>query len=441
MTPGDTHAPLRPIAVILRAIVAIAIVTAAVAIAGALVASKPEAQRTTTPPKPPSLPAIVAAQLPVAPVVEGHGTARPKNSADLSSQVSARVIERPASFEPGLPVRAGDVLLRLDPSDYQARADAADALAAQARAELDALDVDELSWRLQVELAAEQTRIETDELRRASDALEQGASSTSELERRTKSLRAMQRDLESMRQQLARVPSKRAALHAQLANLESAAKLARHDLERTVIRAPVHGTLQLAPPMPGELLAPGSPVARIVDLSLIEIPLAIPASQLTLAAHASAARVSTGAPHAPPIDARVVRVAPEADPAARTATIYLEIIQNPADPLILPGQFVTARIDSVNPTPRTLVPRRAIDRDRLFLAVPPLSPDQPHTARSVPVRVAFFLDASFPTIDPHETQWAALESPLPPGTIVLVAGLDALYDGFPLLPVTPEARP
>jgi len=130
----------------------------------------------------------------------------------------------------------------------------------------------------------------------------------------------------------------------------------------------------------------------------------------------------------------VVRIAPEADEARRTVTVFVEIDQTERGdqmddaPVLQPGRFVSARVTTDEMEPRLVAPRRVVDVDRVLIAEP-ITPrsaredtsDDPRftridveaadrlmRVREVDVNVERYVEARFPGLDPRETQWAIL---------------------------------
>jgi RND family efflux transporter MFP subunit len=237
-----------------------------------------------------------------------------------------------------------------------------------------------------------------------------------------------------MQQELGRLPTRRQALQATLDRLRADADLAEENLRRTTISSPISGVLQSVSVEPGELVGVGAPIARVVDLSRIEAPLRAPASALGQIRIGDEAALRADGPAAAGWTGAVSRIAPEADQATRTLTVFVEVRQDPGvfqrgdqGELLLPGQFVTGTIRAAADRPRTLVPRRAVVEGSLFIAEP--GPEQTWAAHRVPVEVLFHTTGAFPRIDPLERQWAVLATPIPEGTPIIVTNLDDLTEG------------
>ncbi len=421
-----------------RAAVSLGILGIGVGIAAALVLTKPELPPHDNPSLALLVGTIPATYADVPRAWSGFGTANSMNAIDLTAQVTARVTERPTAIEPGMPITAGDLVIQLEETDYLARSQAADQLVTRALADLDALDIDEAAWQEQLQLAQYQAAIERRELSQALEALESGAASPSEIDRRTKALRVLETQVSTIRQQLRRLPSSRLGLQANLNRLRADANLARENLRRTTITSPITGIIQSVEVEQGELLAVGAAVARIVDLSRVEVPLRLPASALGYIRIGDTATLRPDGPATHFWTGAVSRIAPEADTTTRTLTVYIEVTQDPdifrdrtaphTAALLLPGQFVVAEIAGTPETGRLVLPRRAVQDEAIFAAIP--NDRGTWTARKLPVSTLFHTSGSFPEIDPLERQWTVLEhADIDPGTPIIITNLDDMIDG------------
>jgi RND family efflux transporter MFP subunit len=168
--------------------------------------------------------------------VRSQGTLLPKTETDLSIEVSGRIIEVAENFRAGGYFEAGDVLLRIDPADYQAAvaARAADLAGAQ------------------LALAQEQALSE----QAAADWAAIGKGEPSDLTLRKPQL---------------------AQAEAIVASTEAALAQAKRDLDRTRITAPYSGRVLSKNVDFGQYIVanPANPIARIYATDTAEIRLPI----------------------------------------------------------------------------------------------------------------------------------------------------------------------
>ena len=102
-----------------------------------LIATAPEQDKATPEPLVPrvAVQSIDRVQRPV--IIEAFGTVTPSREVVLAPEVEGRVVSMHPALQPGGLVSAGEVLLSLDPADYQIALTAAEAAQAQARADLE----------------------------------------------------------------------------------------------------------------------------------------------------------------------------------------------------------------------------------------------------------------------------------------------------------------
>lgn len=431
--------PARPVAVIVRALIGLAALAVAIGIFAGLKATRPTPNLA-----PVQLVARQVRVLTLAPVEAprtwlGYGSARALRSADISSEVQGVVVDRPASIEPGLSVEFGDVIVVIDPSDFRQRATQLEQSISALRAESDGLTAEEASLRRLLELAEEATALQRSEIERWRAAAARSAGAPVELDRLASELSRIQREEQTLRERLSLVPSRRLRTESQIAAEQASLAIAQRNLERTRITTPLSGVIQSVAVDRGERVAPGAPIARITDLTRIEIPLQVPVSAASGVRPGDIVDLRAEGP----VDAQwrgaVARVSPEADSANRTITLYVEI-QQPADPRspgesprLLPGTFVSGRVSSAAVRQQIVAPRTAIHRDAAMIV------DPDGRIRTVPVTTQHYLEASFPHLHASETQWAVIASGLEPGQRIVLTNLDDLAPGMIVQPVETAA--
>jgi multidrug efflux pump subunit AcrA (membrane-fusion protein) len=406
---------------------------------GVLRATREQSKVRTDPPAPPTVRAVVAEARPVERVWEGFGTVRSMNRAQVAAEVSGRVIDRPRDAEPGRPVARGQLLLLIDPTDYEVGVARARQGAAATRAQLDGLTVESERVGNQIRLAEEEIEAARRDLDRTERAIAGGAGSPGELDAKRTALLRSQRELDGLHQLSDLIPSRRLALEAQLAGQLAELRLAEQNLTRTRVVSPIDGEIQSIGPRTGDFIAAGTPVAGVVDLARIEVPLRLPASSAGWVARVvgepgTVSLWNGAAVGEPQHVGRVTRFSPEADADSRTITVYVEVEQDPArSDRLLPGSFVHGRVRTPDPMDRVVLPRRAIRSGRVMLVDADGSGER--RVRVHPVRTDYALEASFPDIDPTENEWVVLlpDSVPPAGSMVAVTALEQLLPGMRVL--------
>jgi HlyD family secretion protein len=223
---------------------------------------------------------------------------------NLSARISARVAELPA--RKGTPVRAGDVVVRLDCSDQDAARAESEARLAAARAQAiaAAASVDasrrsqeaalatQLAAKAQAEALAAQRDAAVRQARRL-EALPEDVSASSRdqtraaaegLERQAEAAQAQARaSAEQARAAAVAIHASGAQATAAQANVKAAEEATRRVrllAEECVLRAPRDAMLDDLPHEPGELVQAGQPLARLVDLSEVKATFYLPNAEI-----------------------------------------------------------------------------------------------------------------------------------------------------------------
>lgn len=366
-----------------------------------------------------------ARRVPVQRPWRGFGTVHAEEAADVPSRVTATVLEVPDAIEPGVAVEKGQLLVRLDPSDFERRVEAAQQSLAQIEAQLRQLEVER--ERLAERLVLEQRGVELAEaeLGRVREVFESGAANRQDLDRAERALIAAKRSRSQTGEALDLIGPRRAQLEARQAAERSALRLASQDLERSTIESPITGVLQAVDVDRGERVTAGERVARVIAPSVIEIPIQLPAAARRSVAVGSRAMVQPTDGVTQACLATVSRIGPANDAATRTMTAYITLDQTRLSEglRIAPGTFVTASVTGEQRQPRWVVPRRSVRSGRVLLV-------EDGVVHSKPVTVAFALEGPIPALGLPDQQWAVLEDfPGTNGQLVVVNASQSVMDG------------
>jgi len=340
--------------------------------------SKDDAKKIALPPEaaPPAAAAparvetIVAAAADVAAPVHATGTSQPIRKADLAPAMSARIEK--IYVREGQRVAAGQLLVALDGRTAQLSAEQARQAAAASAAQADQLEAD---------------------YKRLEPLAERGSIAASRLEQ---------------------LDSQRKAARAQARAAHSAANAASRAADNAILRAPFAGTIVDLPHEVGEL-ASMSPLARLVDLSQLEIHVRVAAREL--------GRISLGDPAAAAFpqlgvtaQGSISSIGFEVDPTTSTAEV-VAVIPNP-DGKLRGGLFTELRIAPSARQRAILVPKTAIlgagPQANVFVVTG-------GKALRRAVEIAPFDDARVEIVKGIEDQ-----------TVLVAAQLDRVNDGAPV---------
>ena len=280
--------------------------------------------------------------------VQAQGAVVPRTETALIPEVAGRVVEVSPNFASGGFFSRGDVLLRIDPVNYelavtQAKSQVAQAKLAVAREEAEA-EVARREWR------------------------DLGNGEASALARR---------DLQ--------VEQARSALEA----AEAALRRAERDLERTRLRAPYDGRVRSKVVDVGQYVAPGTPVGRVYAIDYAEVRLPIPSDEMEYLDLPMNFDGTAKGDVGPPVmlrasfagetrtwQARVVRVEGEIDPQTRMVHVVARVDdpygrdrRHEGRPPLAIGLFVDAEIEGRTAHGVIPVPREAVRDDGRIMVV------------------------------------------------------------------------
>lgn len=384
-----------------------------------------------------------ARQVPIARQWRGFGTAKASQSTNIPARVTAVVTERPAASEPGKPIAQGQMLLRLDASDFQSRLQTTENLIAEINAQLQLLDVEKQMLADRIDIENRDVQLAKEELARARKLFERKSANQSDLDIRERAVLAAERSMLAIEQSLAVIPARRAQLQSARQVQEAQRDLARLNVQRATIRSPLDGVIQQVLVEEGESVMAGQVLVRVVDPSRIEVPVSLPPAARASVATGDAVTLFSSSDGLS-WSATISRIEPEDDPDTRTMTAYVELPQQTADGdgqgALVPGRFVQAVVTSSQIQSRWVAPRRAVRDGRLQVV-------EQGRLQSRPVEVDFAYEGTFPQFGLADTQWVVLENtptPMVKGQLVLVSASAKKLDGQrlePILITTAQARP
>ena len=228
------------------------------------------------------------------------GRARAVQEIDLAFRVGGPLITRPVNV--GDEVKAGDVVARIDPRDFEVNLRNVKAQLAEAKAALERAQGD---------------------FRRQSNIFEKDPGATSEA--------AVDRAREERDRASATVDS-----------LTASVNTAQDQLDDTSLRAPFDGTVVATYVENFQNVRQKEPIVRIVDTSHIEMVVNVPESMISLAPSVRTALLQFDAFPGREFDGIVSEIGTEASQTTRTFPVTLRMKQ-PEDVRVLPGMAGTAR--------------------------------------------------------------------------------------------------
>ena len=323
----------------------------AVLAVGYLRATKPEIERTGFEERARPIAAATVRIADVQPSISAYGEVVAQRDVELRALVAGPVVAVGENFVNGGTVRAGDLLVEIDPFEYRAAVTEAEASLAEARAqraeteaELGAEAAGLIEERTQLELAERQLERRRDLLAKGSGAEK---SVDDALVRRSERARAV-----------AATESRAAGLRARLARQDAviarsavALERAERDLANTRLIAPFDGYLTGISAALGKRLGVNDRVVRLLDLARLDVLIHL--SDGDYGRLVSSAAGLRGRPVEVtwragsrnfPFRAEIQRADGEVDAASGGVRVYARIEQEAARVPLRPGAFVEVRI-------------------------------------------------------------------------------------------------
>jgi len=302
--------------------------------------------------QPPQVQVARAERVPIVDTITVSGTLAAEEQVMLSLKVTGRIEELRVDL--GTPVRRGQVIARLTPTDFELRRQQAEAALQQARARL-GLPVDGEDDRVDPEQtglvrSAQATLVEARSQRdRVATFVARGISAKAELDTANASL-----EIAEARHQdaLEEVRNRQAVL----AQRRSELALATQQLDDTVLRSPIDGVVRERTAVAGEFRAAGTPVVTVVRQDPLRLQLGVPERSAGVVKAGQVVRVNVEG-ESTVHEGRVVRLSPSIAEGTRTLAIEASV-PNPGG-LLRPGSFARAEI-VVSETPGLVVPQSAV---------------------------------------------------------------------------------
>lgn len=388
--------------------------------AGWLIAHRPSPARQAAEARAPRVETVRLVPADVRHQLHGFGTVRCDQQATLTAEVSAPVLERVGDLEAGAEVSAGQELVRLDDRWYRQELTEAEAMLAAAEAELSQVQVERGNLSNLLEIAAADLALNRDELTRVEKLYQQGNAPKTEYDDARLAYQNSLRGKQDLDNQLALLEPRHARLVAQLAAARARQDRAQLNIERCRITAPFAGTIDTLMVEAGDRVQIGSPIVRVVDLSEVEVPLALPISDRPAIAVGANAELTVESMPEVGWSGRVARIGPVADERSRTFTAYVEVDNRSLASPLLPGYFVKAVVDGPVVVNALAVPRSAVIGGRLFVA----NGSHAHERRV--------------TVEHTLGDEVVLSGEVAAGDEVIITNLDLLFDGA-LVRVADEA--
>ena len=221
---------------------------------------------------------VTATPMAVAPRAVGYGQVRPGREWQVVPEVSGRVVWVAPAFKKGGLVREGEVLLRIDPVDYELAVRQMSANIAKIEAQLAELSRREKNLRATLKIQRAVLSLSEKELDRNRRARASGSISDSALDQARINYQNSRSQVQEVENELALIPASRSSLSADLAYNRSRLEEAGLDLSRCAMEVPYDCRVTEADAEVGQYVQQGQTVGRADGIDRAEIYAQLPIS-------------------------------------------------------------------------------------------------------------------------------------------------------------------
>lgn len=355
-----------------------------------------------TRPKPQQVEPQRVAQMVLAPPVEARdnyrvrivafGSARPRVRLQIAPQVAGVVVAKAENFLSGKYVRQGQMLFRIDKTDYVQARDAAQRQIELLQTQLARLEVEQANLQATEKIERGRLVLAGEQLAKARKLLNRGAAGENDVDAALEAELLRKSQLQSILNQLALIAPQRHQLEAQIAAAEVQLEQALTAIARTDVTCPVTGRVLECGVEVGERVAVGQVCGDVYGTDVMDVPVPVPAGDLAWldrleqAGSAATTRPAAGGGQIPaevvwhqPDNGktitwrgRVERIEAGLAAQTRTATLVVEV-DNPSPasgkPLLDLNMFCEVTVLGRTLPRAFLLPRRAILADKTSVYV------------------------------------------------------------------------
>ena len=364
-------------------IIRVAVVLAiAVAVMAVLIVFKPEAER-QIPPETGRLVEVMTVQpQSVTLMVESYGTVQPRKTLKLVAEVRGQIVELHPAFEEGGFVSKDNVLVSIDPRDYQLDVESRKAQIRQTDAELMRLEQELINLNTSIAIARTNVTLSRNDLDRQRNLVERNVVAQSSVDKIEQQYLNNLERLQNLENQKSLIKPRRELLRAQRQMTGVMLQQARLNLERTRIMAPFEGWVVDKMVEVGQLVNATQVVGTIYQAGALEIEVRIPVRDLKWlplpVSEQSPLRAeivfeATGERHTWP--ASVIRQKARMDDTTRTLPLIVRVDDRPSEKglpatvQLRPGMFVTVMVAGHTVDNAFVLPRHLVYGDDIVYTV------------------------------------------------------------------------
>ncbi|MBF0588607.1 MAG: efflux RND transporter periplasmic adaptor subunit [Magnetococcales bacterium] len=372
-----------------RVLTPLLVLVAALAVAMVLIKTAPEPKRRPQRSTIPTVEVLTATPAPYTVTMTAYGTVTPRTQSTLVAEASGRIIHMATSFRNGGFFKAGELLARIDPSEYRLARANIEASLQGVEARLAELEVNAENLKKSLVIEKRRLQLAQRQYQRHKKLQQQGAVSKSVFEQSDREYLSRRASQTTLNNTLRLVPAQRQTLQAEMRLKSAQLEDAELNLARTEIRAPYDGRVLEKKVDLGQSVSGGSVLGLIYALDAVEIRLPISQRQAAFLDLEERQQDGIAPVEAIPVTLQagsgahlhiwrggIVRTEGSIDTRTRQHTVIAQVEhpyapRSDGGPPLRVGQFVQARIQGRVLNDAFILPRQALRSDDQVIMVTP----------------------------------------------------------------------
>ncbi len=207
------------------------------------------------------------------------GTVVPFREVRIATEIAGRIIEKSPKCEAGSFVKQGELLMKIDPTDYELEVERLTRMKEQEYKALGEVDQDMVNTKRLIEVAMQDETLQQREVDRLL-ALPSGFASEGEIDKARRAALQARQQVVSYENQLDLLKKRRLRLEASERLADAQLNTANVNLERSEIRSPIDGVIVNEDAELNTFVARGSTVVTIEDTTKVEVATSLRMDQL-----------------------------------------------------------------------------------------------------------------------------------------------------------------
>lgn len=330
----------------------------------------------------------------VTPRILATGSVQPGQTWNAVAQVSGKIIELHPRLKKGELIHKDEVLLKIDPADYELAITQAETGIESAQVQLAQIDIQEENSKLSLSIERQSLKLGEEDLKRKKKLLAKKTVSYSDYDKDQRAVLGQKQSVQALLNSIRLYPVERKKLHTEVSRLEAQLAVAKLNLQRTIVSMPFDGRIsqvsveyqQLVNDRLGNMLqVDGVDKAEIsVQVSMRRLAGLIRKGGMfnimELDEQHIGERLGLSAKVILPLDkqqvawdAQVMRLSNELDPRTRTVGVIVEVEQPYANvepgkrPPLVKGLFVNVELSGSPIADRLVVPLSAVHEQQVYI--------------------------------------------------------------------------